>query len=439
MAEREIHKALRSLAHDLRAGEQLESGTPHRWKTVPQHLHGLLPEDTVPASNPVLAMSRSTDRLYRKTLDLLLADRRSRYLSDDASDRELEEHLWSFCCEMALDESLRTPTAQKNKVIDFIESIDIPCADYEAVVQITGITIPPPLRMGEVEFVRGSPTLLKEWGIWSGPVRPQWRGHTVARMEVRAGTLRAAQYRALERASMLCDEFRIALPSSVRTHVDDSDLEFGTGWTVVRGGGEWVHQPGRLAGQPTRWHPKFLRAALDFLDPLYTLRASGRSDIREKVELAIRWFGMSRTVGTPWAMKQIAICSGLEAILVKGESEPLKGAILAIRAALLSIAIDGRFRDPGEALALYRDRSELVHGARTTADPRAVRRTLEIASGTLRDYMAIANQELEIQNHKRLLDFIGNDKTLTDLGRWVEEHDPWGKRDLLKGIKQLMK
>ena len=438
MAEREIRKALRALAQDLRVNEQLDPETPHPWKTILRHLHHLVPGETVPDSPPSLVMSPCTYRLYRQTLDLLLAERRRRYLSDVKSDGELENSLWSFCCEIVLDDSFRTPAAQKSKVAAFMEAIDIPCVDYEAIVQITGIAIPHRLTLGEVELVRGSPTLLKEWEIWSGPWRPQWRGHTVARMKVRGGTPRATRHRALERASMLCDELRIALSSSINAPLDDIDLAFGTGWNVVRGNGSWMHQPGRLVGKPVRWHADSLRTALDYLVPLYNLRATERSSVQERVELAIRWFGMARSVGTPWAMKLIALFSGLEAILIKGEGEKMKGALLAIRAALLSIAIDGHFRNPGEALALYRDRSELVHGARTAADEEAFRRMLSVASEALRNYIAIANREVKIQNHKRLLNFLADDKTLADLKQRIEECGPWGEPELLAATNRLM-
>lgn len=437
MAEREIRKALSALAQDFRVNEQLHPETPHPWKTVPPHLHHLVSGETVPGSPPSLAMSPRTYRLYRQALDLLLAERRRRYLSDAKSDRELEKSLWSFCCEIALDDSFRTAAAQKSKVGAFMEAIDIPCLDYEAIVQITGIAIPHRLTLGEVELVRGSPTLLKEWEIWSGPWRPQWRGHTVARMKVRGGTPRAARDRALERASMVCDELRVALSSSINAPLDDIDLAFGTGWSVVRGNGSWTRQPGRRVGRPVRWHPDALRRALDYLVPLYDLRATGRSSVQERVELAIRWFGMARSVGTPSAMKLIALFAGLEAILIKGESESRKGALLAIRAALLSIAIRGHFRNPGEALALYRERSELVHGARKAADEEDFRRTLSVASEALRNYIAIANREMKIHSHKRLLDFLADGQTLADLKQWTKDYGPWGQRELLTATDQL--
>ena len=318
VAKRQIRKALRTLAQDLSAKEQLDPETRRAWKTIPEHLHHLVSGATDPDFPPSLTMSLHTHRLYRHTLDLLVRERRRRYLSDAKSDRELEKHFWSFCCEIVLDDSVRTPAAQKSKIDAFVDAIDIPCVDYEALVQITGIAIPHRIALGEVELIRGSPTLLKEWKVWSNPLRPQWRGHTVARMKLSGGTLQAAQRKARERTSMLCDELRIARSSSLYVHVDDSDLAFGTGWSVVRGNGSRIYRLGRLVKKPVPWHADSFRAALDYLAPLYDLRATTRSSVQERVELAIRWFGMARSVGTPWALKIIALFSGLEAILIRG-------------------------------------------------------------------------------------------------------------------------
>ena len=180
-------------------------------------------------------------------------------------------------------------------VAALMREISIPCLEFEAIAQITGIAFPQPTTLGDVEFIRGSPTLLKEWDLWSHPWRPQWRGQTVARMKVKGGTVRAAQHRALERASMLCDELRIAHSSSLMVHLDDIDLAFGTGWNKVRGNGSSIHRLGRLAGKPVLWNEESFRAALDYLTPLYDLRATARPGVQERVELAIRWFGMARS------------------------------------------------------------------------------------------------------------------------------------------------
>ena len=112
---------------------------------------------------------------------------------------------------------------------------------------------------------------------------------------------------------------------------------------------------------------------------------------------------------------------------------------MAIRAALLSIAIDGRFSDPGMAFDLYRDRSELVHGARTAADEKAFQRTLSVAEEALQNYIAIANRKIEIRHHKRLLNFLADDETLSGLTQWIEEYGPWGEQDLLSAIKGMTK
>ena len=87
VAEREIRKALTALARDLRVNEQPGPGTPHAWKTIPQHLHHLVPGETIPGSPPSLVMSLGTDRLYRQALDLLLPNDAGGPSRDVRSDR----------------------------------------------------------------------------------------------------------------------------------------------------------------------------------------------------------------------------------------------------------------------------------------------------------------------------------------------------------------
>ena len=106
---------------------------------------------------------------------------------------------------------------------------------------------------------------------------------------------------------------------------------------------------------------------------------------------------------------------------------------------MLSIAVDGRFSNPGVALSLYYDRSALVHGARATAEEDDYQRAFWLASSALRNYVLIANQNPGVYTHSKLLDLIADDHTLTKLRIWVEDHKPWGYMELLKEIDKLLK
>ena len=438
VTKRQIRKALRTLAADLRVREQPDPESSHMIKTIPSQLHSLVPETLRRAGTPSLHLSGQNFWYYRAALELLLAHRRSRYLSDTQSDRTLTEQFWLFCCEISLDDRLRSTASQNSKVNALMDSVLIPDQEYEAIVQVQGISVPYRSLLGDVELIRCSQTLLREWDLLSGIRRPPWRGQTVARLNVTAGTIKAARRYALNRVSMICDELRIAFPSVIRARISDDQVAFKTGWIALRGNGSTLYQPGGRRVKPVRWEQTF-DAAIDFLTPLYDLRETARTGIRQRADLAVQWFGMSRNGGTPWAMRIIALFAGLEALLIKGESEPRKGALLALRSALLSIAVDGHFSDLGIPFSLYLRRSELVHGARTTATESEFEQSFSLASDALRDYVSIASKHTIVYKHGKLLDLVADAQVLRRLKEWVEYHRPWGHDDLLQEIEKMLK
>ena len=437
VTENQIRKALRTLAADLRKRGEPDPESSFMDKMVPPHLHSLVPEAPRHCGDRSLHLSGQTYWNYRQALELLLTHRRNRYLSNPKADRELEDQFWSLCCELALDDSYRSTATQNSRIKAFMDSVRLPDREYEAIVQIQGISIPRRTLMGDVELVRGSPTLLREWDRWSGPLRPPWRGQTVARLTVTAGTIDAARRYALDRISMTCDELRISFPAIILTRIADEQVAFKTGWNALRGNGSTLYQPSLRHGKPVRWDHTF-DASIEFLLPVYDLRATARTSIQKRADLAIRWFGMSWNAGTPWAMRIVGLFSGLEALLIKGESEPRKGALLAVRNALLSIAVEGHFINPEIAFSLYYLRSQLVHGARTTAEETHFHRTFSLAAEALKNYACVANRDANIRKHSKLLDRIADTQVLDRLKGWVEYYRPWGYEELLKEIEKML-
>jgi len=438
MNDQRLRKALRTLAQNIRSDEPIDVSSSIMSNTIPDHLHNLLPADFPRAETPELHLTGESYSSYHEVLNFLLAHRRSRYLSGIQEDKALKELLWSLCCEIALDKRFKSTESQSTRIRTFMSAVHIPDKEYEAIVQIHGLSIQRPSSLDDIELMRGSPTLLREWDLWSKHWRPQWRAQTIAKMTVRAGSIKAARLFAIDRASMICDELRIAFPSTTLARIVAWQVAFQPGWHAVRGNGECTNQLRQLRGSPVRWGQS-LDDAREFLQPLYTLRASARPHIQKRVELAVRWFGMSWNAETPWAMRLVALFAGLEALLIKGEHESRKGALLAIRYTLLAIAVEGRFSNPAITLFFYYQRSELVHGARTNADEREYQRAFSMASDSLRRYVAIANQNADVHRHNKLLDLIADPQDLEELKAWINEARPWKHDELLAEVKKLLK
>ena len=434
----QIRKALRRLAHSLRSDEPMNRYPSFISGPIPTHLHSANPDAYQREGAPGLTLTGQAYSSYQGVLNLLLAHRRSRYLSDTQTDRDLTALLWSLCCDIALDDRFKSTDSQNTRIRSFMSAVHISDKQYEAIVHIHGLSIRHRSSLDEVQLIRGTPTLLREWGLWSKPWRPLWRGQTIARMTVQGGTIKAATRFALDQASMICDELRIAIPSVIQARIVDWQVAFQPGWHALRGDTKTMYQPGRLRGKLVQWDGAF-DAARSFLEPLYELRATARPNIQKRVELAVRWFGMSWNAETPWAMRLVALFAGFEAILIKGEHEPRKGALLAIRYTLLSIAVEGHFSNPAITLFLYYQRSELVHGARTDADERDYQRAFSMASESLRRYVTVANEHTDVHRHSKLLDLMADPQSLGKLKVWVEEYKPWKYEELLAEIDKLLK
>ena len=226
-------------------------------------------------------------------------------------------------------------------------------------------------------------------------------------------------------------------------HLDDIDLAFGTGWSKVRVTRSSIHRPGRLAGKPVLWNEESFRAVPRLLAPLLRSACDRSPGVQERVELAIRCLGMARSVGTPWAMKLIALFAGLEAILITGEGERRKGAALAIRFLRCSRSrwTDWQSGHPGEALVLYRDRSELVHGARAAADEGLIPADLLSRGRWTQEFYALLPLGPHIETTSRYWTrspLLRGSSTTSSC--WVtSDYRPRGEQELLAGIERLMR
>ncbi len=82
------------------------------------------------------------------------------------------------------------------------------------------------------------------------------------------------------------------------------------------------------------------------------------------MDTCIDWLDVA-AVSDRWRIIIPAIFSGMEALLVH-ETVGLKAEIVTVRSAAMHVALDHGFFDPGEVIAAYRLRSDLIHGAPTS-------------------------------------------------------------------------
>jgi hypothetical protein len=103
------------------------------------------------------------------------------------------------------------------------------------------------------------------------------------------------------------------------------------------------------------------RAKLAELSDLYSAVPPG---LRSRVDTCIDWLDVA-ALSDRWRIIIPAIFSGMEALLVP-ETVGLKAEIVTVRSVAIHVALDHGFFDPGEIIAAYRLRSDLIHGTPTS-------------------------------------------------------------------------
>jgi hypothetical protein len=162
------------------------------------------------------------------------------------------------------------------------------------------------------------------------------------------------------------------------------------------------------------------RTRLDGLSADYLAVAPG---LRERIDVCLEWLDVAAR-SDRWPIIVPATFSAMEAILVP-EKAGLKAGVVTVRSIAVHIAVDQPFFDPGEVMAGYQLRSDLVHGTPTpdvldkeaTAFAEFTRRW---AFDVFRDYLTLvkdsgAGTVTEIAAHL-------DRGPCNDVCSWLEEH-----------------
>lgn len=166
------------------------------------------------------------------------------------------------------------------------------------------------------------------------------------------------------------------------------------------------------------------RTKLDGLSADYMAVAPG---LRERIDMCLEWLDVAAR-SDRWPIIIPAAFSAMEAILVPekaGLKAGLKAGVVMVRSVAVHVAMDQRFFDPGEVMAGYQLRSDLVHGTPTpdVLDKEAAafaEFTRRWAFDVFRDYLTLvksigAGTVTEVAAHL-------DSGPCNDVCRWLEEN-----------------
>jgi hypothetical protein len=182
----------------------------------------------------------------------------------------------------------------------------------------------------------------------------------------------------------------------------------------------WWRQPRPMAMDLTAPKAAEWRAKLDALSADYLAVAPG---LRERVDACITWLDVAAQ-SDRWPIIIPATFSAMEALLVP-ETSGLKAGVVTVRSVAVHVAVGNGFFDPGNVMAGYQLRSDLVHG---TPTPDVLNKeATEFAEFTrlwafdvFRDYLKLA-RDLGAESVTAIVGYLDGG-ACDEVSSWLEEH-----------------
>jgi hypothetical protein len=159
------------------------------------------------------------------------------------------------------------------------------------------------------------------------------------------------------------------------------------------------------------------------LDGLSTDSRVLAPELRERVDACVDWLDVAAR-SDRWAIIIPAAFSAMEALLVP-EKAGLKAGVVTVRSVAVHVAVGERFFDPGNVMAGYQLRSDLVHG--TPTSDVLEKEATEFAEFTrlwafevFRDYLKLA-QAISAEGIAAIVRHLDSGPC-EEVCSWLEEH-----------------
>ena len=211
--------------------------------------------------------------------------------------------------------------------------------------------------------------------------------------------------------------------------------------------GKWTWRDGSEFARAGWWREKPIPIPMDLAHPNGEQWRAGLAELsdaysavppglRSRVDTCIDWLDVA-ALSDRWRIIIPAIFSGMEALLVP-ETIGLKAEIVTVRSVAVHAALDHGFFDPGEIMAAYRLRSDLIHGTPTwdvlekdgthLAESRGL-----WAYRVLRDYLELI-RAIGATGVREVVATLDGGKC-NDVCTWLEEH---GGSDVVAEYRRII-